>query len=257
PPATTKGVVRLRFAFNVADVPAGELPLGIAQPERFQIHLNDRPLPANVDGWWVDPAIKRIPLPRTQLQAGANVLDLTVDFDEGVNLEAIYLLGDFGVAIDGTGLTLNRLPTHLRAGDVTSQGLPFYGGTIRYELPVSSTGEKRRLLLELPKMEAACAKVVGELLPPLMIAWQPLRADVTEHVTEGKLVLDVVLTRRNTFGPLHQVPLRTANYGPDNFVTEGERWSDSYMLYPAGLLAPPVLIAGEVAVDEEAAHLPG
>lgn len=257
PPASAKGVVRMRFAFNVADIPARDLHLGIEQPVRFQIHLNDRPLPTNVDGWWVDPAIKRIPFPRTQLRAGPNVLELSVNFDEGVNLEAIYLLGDFGVAIDGTRVTLNRLPTHLHAGDVASQGLPFYGGTIRYELPVSSTGEESRLLLELPKMEAACAKVVGETLPPLMIAWQPLRADVTEYVSEGKLVLDVVLTRRNTFGPLHQVPLRTANYGPDNFVTEGERWSDDYMLYPAGLLAPPILITGEVVVEAGAAHLPG
>ena len=71
-----------------------------------------------MDGWWVDPAIKRISLPRTQLRAGPNVLELSVNFAEGVNLEAIYLLGDFGVAIDGTGVTLNRLPTHLRAGDV-------------------------------------------------------------------------------------------------------------------------------------------
>ena len=55
---------------------------------------------------------------------------------------------------------------------------------------------------------------------------QPLALDLDAAVDRRRcdVALDVVLTRRNTFGPLHQVPLRTGHYGPDNFTTSGERW---------------------------------
>ena len=57
---------------------------------------------------------------------------------------------------------------------------------------------------------------------------------------DGCVALEVVLTRRNTFGPLHQVPLRASGYGPDNFITEGTGFTEEYQLYPAGLLQPPI-----------------
>jgi len=53
------------------------------------------------------------------------------------------------------------------------------------------------------------------------------------------IFVDVVLTRRNTFGPLHLVPKRSGAYGPGHWITGGKQWSDNYQLWEAGLLAPP------------------
>ncbi len=53
------------------------------------------------------------------------------------------------------------------------------------------------------------------------------------------------LLRRNTFGPLHLVPMRADAYGPDHFVTEGQAWSQTYQLYPSGLLKAPVFCVRE------------
>lgn len=56
---------------------------------------------------------------------------------------------------------------------------------------------------------------------------------------ENAVSLTVVLTRRNTFGPLHMLPALVDGYGPDSFTTTGKHWSDSYVLLPQGLLKPP------------------
>jgi hypothetical protein len=80
-------------------------------------------------------------------------------------------------------------------------------------------------------------KVSGKKSPEQMIAWQPYRTDITDLVkNEEELMVKVVLTRRNTFGPLHQLPLRPWAYGPFSFISEGAAFSENYTLIPAGLL---------------------
>ena len=124
--------------------------------------------------------------------------------------KAVYLVGDFGVQVDGTNRTLTTLPESLEIGDVTAQRLPFYSGSIRYIVPNNYTlTDGKRAYLSIPSFEGACVKVsAGDKTAPT-IAWPPYEADVTELIALQKpLTIDVVLTRRNTFGPLHQIPLR-------------------------------------------------
>ena len=75
----------------------------------------------------------------------------------------------------------------------------------------------------------------------LLLAQAPL-----EELAEAAeaLEVEVILTRRNTFGPLHQCPKEAPSYGPGNFMTTGEGWSDAYMLYPQGLLEKPEVRRG-------------
>jgi hypothetical protein len=54
------------------------------------------------------------------------------------------------------------------------------------------------------------------------------------------LTLEVVLTRRNAFGPLHHTPFNTTT-GPGHFTTQGDRFSMNYILYPSGIMEPPSL----------------
>jgi hypothetical protein len=89
--------------------------------------------------------------------------------------------------------------------------------------------------VKTPKFTAACVKINGDKI----IAWQPYEADVPGGAEV--LSIETVLTRRNTFGPLHQIPLVCGGYGPGNFTTDGEDFSADYMLYPAGLLESVIL----------------
>ena len=248
PVPTVRGRVRLEFEFDAAVLPQSSVHLGIERPERVSVLLNGVPVDnQRVDGWWVDHAIQRLPLPEAALQTGANTITLEVDFHDGVDLEAIYLLGDFGVRAHSGRVSLTQLPDALSPTDLVEQGLPFYGGAIRYYIPCPSI-EGEKLFLELPSMEAACAKVIGADSESRMLAWRPLRADITDLATSaGELTVEVILTRRNTFGPLHELPARTPHYGPDNFTTSGAKWSKSHVFYPSGLLAAPVWIESGTA----------
>ncbi len=77
-----------------------------------------------------------------------------------------------------------------------------------------------------------------------MAAWAPYRLDVTEEALKGiPAEMTVVLTRRNTFGPLHALPARMGAYGPFHWVTEGDNFTmDRYVLLPAGLTHKPMAI---------------
>jgi len=243
PPPPVLAQVTLVFEFDVDEVPDGPVHLCLEQPRHWQVRLNDRLLPSEAQGWWVDAAFQKLALPTDALTAGGNVLTLTGDFHQGVNLEALYLIGGFGVRVDGPRAALTRLPDRLTVGDLTAQGLPFYGGTVTYWVPVPDPSPP--LFIAVLEFEAACVKVVSPHIPAMVIAWPPYRAEVRpEAIQDGRIALQVVLTRRNTFGPLHQVPLRPWAYHPGSFVSEGESFTKAYMLYPAGLLQAPILFRG-------------
>ncbi len=240
--------VGLRFEFSVEDLPQTPVELVLERPEQYvAISLNGTPLDADsAAGWWVDKCFDRLPVPDGLLREGTNAIELEIDFHGDVDIEAIYLAGEFGVRVAGTRVTLTPLPESLVPGCVTEQGLPFYGAAITYRIPanaIPTDAGPGRAWVRLPKCEAACVRVSAAGGEPQMIAFEPLEADITEWIGTGcDIELEVILTRRNTFGPLHQVPLRVDWYGPENWITEGNAFSNDYRLHPAGLLAAPEII---------------
>jgi hypothetical protein len=236
------GLLELGFEFDLdAAVTGGEMELALELPGLWQIRVNGTPLdPAGKRGWWVDTCFEKLPVPAAALRAGRNEVQLTAEFRDGLDLEAIYLLGDFGVRVSGTDRTLSALPAMLDVGEVTTQGLPFYGGRIKYRLPrLPSAFEEERTFVEAPGFEAACIVVEDASGAAGLIAWQPYEVELGAGAE--RVAFDVVLTRRNTFGPLHALPLRAGAYGPGNFRTTGQNWTDEYVLYPAGLLQEPAV----------------
>jgi len=238
PPPPVLASLTLEFKFAVDSQPNDAISLCLERPEQWQITLNGRVIPSDVSGWWVDKAFQKIALPPEALVLGGNVLTLTGDFHQEMNLEAVYLIGGFGVRLEGRHAALTQLPERLHIGDLTAQGLPFYGGSVSYLIPTPSQAP---LFVTVPEFEAACVKVVSPHASATLIAWPPYRAEILPETAEtGQITLEVVLTRRNTFGPLHLVPLRAGAYSPGSFVTEGASFSEDYQLYPAGLLQAPV-----------------
>lgn len=233
PPPPLLATLTVEFRFIANDIP-DTIRLAMERPEQWSVFLNDVPLSSEVQGWWVDTAFSQLRLPMMAFQQGENILRLETNFHANINLEALYLLGGFGVYLEGTRPTLGRLPERLSAGDIVPQGFPFYGGLLTYHLALPQYPADARLRLETPTFAAACVKVQGHL-----IAFPPLHAGFTPFAET--LDVDVILTRRNTFGPLHQIPVCTPSYAPGNFVTEGEAFSQEYQLHPAGLLEPPTI----------------
>ncbi len=254
---TKLGRLEFRFSFNADVVPEDEVHLAVERPERLSIRLNGKPLDSNnISGWWVDPCFQRIEIPQEGIATGLNVVELSLDFHEGFDLEGLFLLGKFGVRLEGANCILTTLPCKLAASDIVEQGLPFYGGTITYEIAKEQmSGEFARLkagltdgdkiVLALPSIEAGTARVRYASGESKLLPWQPFEADIAEPES---IELDLILSRRNTFGPLHQLPLLTPAYAPGNFVTEGEHYSSGYVLLPNGLLEQPRLVGQRASV---------
>ena len=99
-----------------------------------------------------------------------------------------------------------------------------YGGKITY---IFNQSIKEKSLLKLKGLgNAASVKVNGNL-----VCWKPYSVALEPC---DKIEIELSLKRRNTFGPLHRLPLVTGG-GPDGFITTGDRWSDDFVVYPTGL----------------------
>jgi hypothetical protein len=230
----------LRTRFTVRDLPEGPLHLLLEQPERWSVSLNGKELPTTRDdGWFVDPCFRKIALPPGMLRKGANELVLTADFREGLDLEAVYLLGDFGVYARADGKpAIARPPARLKVGDICQQGFPHYTGRIRYQLPLHPTRSKTRKI-HLPSIGGAVATLgPADGSAPVVLPFQPRETDLPGHVRE--VVCEVVLTRRNLFGPLHLLPKIQDAITPASFRTSGQDYSSVPQLFPSGLLSAPL-----------------
>ena len=203
--------------------------------------------PSATTAGFVDPCFRKLPLPAKALRKGINLLELSATFEQELDLEAVYLLGKFGVyGTDTVRPLIGKLPATLKLGDVCAQGLPFYSGRIRYTLPLPA-GAKQ---LRLPPFGGAVARITEPSGKSHLAGFPPYHLDLPESLRRQKTInLDIILTRRNLFGPLHLVPKEQFHYGPATFRSvlaphdAGKKNTTSYssipQFYPAGLLNSP------------------
>jgi hypothetical protein len=248
-PMGPTGELTLTYKFNVKAIPTTPILLGIEQPERWKIQINGRTIQSNmVTGWWVDSAIKTIAIDPTILLKGKNSLTLEGRFDRHADLEIVYLLGQFGVDTDGKNVAIAKLPTKLKLGSWTDQGLPFYAGNIVYRTAVElKTETDKRYLLTFPKFNATAIEITINGGEPIITAWPDYKVDCTDQLVPGKNTIDIKVlgSRRNSFGPLHQTTAKPESVGPYSYIQNPEapqEWQDEFNLLPYGLHEPPVII---------------
>lgn len=225
----------LEYTIEVRNLPNGEVMLALETPEKFDIKLNGISVGRQVCGTYVDNSVFRIRLPDGILNIGKNTLRLECDFSDGMNLEAVYLLGSFGVDVKGHECKITKLPERVDSRPLKEQGLPFYGGKIKIFTGITS-GIFR---LKFPQIRGVyyeadfgCEKEV--------IAFTPYESSLRALTEE--LTFTLCLTRRNTFGPLHYVNTDGNKwYGPREFLTEGEKFSLDYVFIDEGIDIPSVI----------------
>jgi hypothetical protein len=244
-PESPRQVLMLRFAFQIDTLPEGPVDLAMETPGRFVTTLNGHFVNPDKDhGWWVDPCLRRIPIDNAHLRRGENLLECVTDFREDDDLEALYLLGDFGVELRTGHPVMAGRRTPAGVGDWRDQQLPFYGGALSYRYQIrASVRQDERAVLQLSHMKGAMVRVLVDGTEAGCAAWPPYEVDLTRHMDGAShaLTLELFGTRRNTFGPLHFADPNPPAIGPMHFVSEGEEWTDGYVLKPCGLLSHPIL----------------
>ncbi|MBR4519683.1 MAG: hypothetical protein IKO65_11850 [Victivallales bacterium] len=199
--------LKLTYSFEVEALPAAEsrLQLALERPDLYTITLNGKKVANKSKGYWVDPAIQTVPLKVADLKLGTNFMVLECDYHELLpGLEAMYLLGDFGVK---GARTMTSLPEELDLGDWCSQGLPNYSGNVTYhvDFQLSKLKKGERVAVDFGKWAGALLGVRANGGELKLVGWAPYRVDITDQLKTGVNCLELVVlaSRRNVFGPFY------------------------------------------------------
>lgn len=213
------------------------ISIALENAENAQIRLNKELVPSVVCGYYVDESIKTVKLP--SLIKGKNVLEIKIPFGMRTSVEACYLLGEFDTVVRGTHKLLTTPSKTIGFGDISRQGLAFYGGNITYETEVEVPAGD--MVIHISHYRGAMVKVVVDGKDCAIVAYPPYNAKI-KGISEGKHKISLILygNRFNTFGSLHDT--ENARWiGPAIWRTTGDKWCYEYRLRETGILSAPVI----------------
>jgi hypothetical protein len=266
--------------------------LALEDPSTMEIQVNDLVLHSeSVDGYWVDEAIKTIPIPGNIVKKGANTIILSFPFGILTNIERIYLLGSFSVSLKPQPSILPLDLKTLTWGDITTQGLPFYVGNVIYHCNFSlpSTipdSKKTTTALAVPSFSSPVLTIhdtsTSEKLGRIALQPHTLSIPADTHSVN----ITAFGNRYNAFGHIHLQDGITDQCWPDIWrsrfsflsssirlsispfshafrfldmlisnisLAEGDWWTDDYKVKPIGILGCRSILVetSEIQTPEE------
>jgi hypothetical protein len=211
------------FIFDVTQgVDVSSLELAVERPELYSITLNDRLLDFRGSPSWLDPHIPSLSVGGI-VKTGQNIVRIEGrPFDVRMELENIYIRGNFSLAPAGSGFRVEPAKP-LGLGSWSKQGYPFYSETVNYEAEVDVSSTDKRILLQLTDWSGSASTVLVDGRRVGFIAWPPYECDLTEVLSPGshRLVVSVAGTPKNIFGPFHN-PARPRNTA----------WPEMWSIFP-------------------------
>ncbi|KAJ9136583.1 Glycoside hydrolase family 2 [Pleurostoma richardsiae] len=253
PERQPRAKVTLAFDFH-SDADISEpTQLALEDVDAVVISVNGTQISGQNDeaSWWVDEAIRTVPVAEDTIRKGPNCITLEVAFGILTNLERIYLLGSFDVRFrDNTPFLCAAVTPVPTWGDITTQGLPFYVGNVTY---------KCKFILESP---AQAALSVPQFSSPVLrvdvvqadgkgekrgnIATQPRTLNLGRlGACEHDIAITAFGNRFNAFGHVHLPDGVAGSCWPDIWRSRdwGEwAWTDGYNLKPIGILECPTIL---------------
>lgn len=255
-------IAELSFTFDVsADLDRNkEFYVVVEDAHLYEITVNGTALTYRDEGWWKDKKFKKVTI-KPYVKNGKNEIILKTNFTQpqkvydvlygenvyeteknkityGIELESIYLLGDFGVVsksafqridrgamVTEGGFEIVDAPAAFRDNNFTVNGLLFFAGSITISQKLSLNKQAgKRLLLDLQKQKAPLMKVfVNDILVKDSL-WAPYTADITQAARDGENTVKIKLyaSNRNLLGPHHHIDGECYNVGPESFTG---KWS--------------------------------
>ncbi len=277
--------LKMVFQFSVAEdaPPPRRLDLVVETPEIFRISVNGHEVSNESSDYFWDRAFRRVPI-ADAVRSGSNHVVLETRFRQpaevydkierakefeseknnlsyGMEIEAVYLAGDFGVSAQGEAEALPRDAVRYSGpftitgpaatasnADVLPAGLPFYPGAVRLERRFTLGEAPETAVLVFDRLLANSARVWLNGTEVKHFFWRPYRAPVSALLRAGENRIAVELTGslRNLLGPHHLEEGESYAVGPFSFYKEpgvfsrrwaGSRdfWNDDYCVVRFGI----------------------
>ena len=238
PDLPAEHTVTLEFEIN-SDIKVKGAMLALEDPDKTTVTFNGKAVKYVDKGYYTDQAIRKMPIP--EIKKGKNILRVTYPFAMRTTVERLYILGNFGVKVIGQNTTITALQDKLAFDDITKQGLPFYGGSIRYILPIECP-EEGDYYVRTPHYRAAVIGVYADGKRTETIAYPPYLAKLGK-LSAGKheIVLEAFISRHNCFGHTHCANASLSWVGgPGSWCTKGAEWTYEYRLLTEGIISTPI-----------------
>jgi len=271
------GPIDMQFRF-VAESKPKSIRVAIEDAAEYAITVNGKSVSYDGLPYFVDRSFHPVDITE-QTQVGENIIVLSRHFRpmprtrfslaslfearRGVELESIYLIGDFAVKVqpsDGEGkpkclrITPEMVLTDEAAEcgpELAMDGYPFFVGRISLSktLDLEAPAAGQKVFLTLPTLDAALAKVRVNGQDAGAVMWAPYELDITAHVQQGQNEVEVefITGLRNLMGPHHRMADENSTWrqdfsarvysGPDWYARRDEPdvdWTNDYFIFPLG-----------------------
>ena len=174
-----------------------------------------------------------------KIKKGRNELIVRVPISKRVSMENMFLLGNFGVRVEGSNAVVTTRKEKIAFGSIVSQGMPFYGAGVTYKMPIETAACDLRVKASYYKGALIGVKLDGKEVGNIVYA--PFELDIP-NVSAGKHTLELTLyaTRVNCFSGLHCC-VNVDWKGPHMYYTGGVEWSYEYELKNVGIMKSPII----------------
>lgn len=251
--------IRCVYKFDVAQIPEN-ISLVSETPDIFEYSINGKPFSFEDKGFYRDIAFRKSRNIAEFLKKGENVIEVKCHFVQSdevyeniekslifeseknkltydMEIEAMYLVGDFSVRTDGEFEQLDKDAVRYSDGfvidapcreaeleNIEQQGYPFFAGSITLSKEIVIDETDFKILFDMKGINAVDLKVNGKSLGSVI--WSPMEFDLSSVLEKGENTIEMTLTNnlRNLLGPHHLQEGESYSVGPASFFTENSVW---------------------------------
>lgn len=214
----------------------GEIFLVLETPEKFQITINQEPLIWQDAGYWLDTSFRKFPI-GPYLKEGENKIGLKSKWDQSLELETSYIVGDFAVE-NKNYREFAIIPEGevIEGENLVEEGYPFFAGSLELEKIIELKTKPQRAPLSFQGLPAAVTEVEVNGKSAGAIIWKPYSLEIAQFLQAGKnqFLLRLTNTLHNLLGPHHHTRGEILSTSPRIFSDE-TNWKDEYTLLQWGI----------------------
>ena len=251
--------IKCQFKVNMDYVPE-KLYLACETPDIFTISVNGQVIDKKDCGYFRDSAFRKLDI-SGYAKVGENIIETSVYFDQSetvyenmkkakifeselnkltydMEIEAMYLVGDFGVECIGTFEEIPNdasffdgefkvvAPTKsVTLHEIEKQGFPFFSGELTVAKKVTLDNTNYKLSFVRKGVNVVRVYVNGKLVDKVL--WAPYEVDLSDYlvVGENEIKLTLVNNLRNLLGPHHHLGGELLSVAPPCFYDEPAIWN--------------------------------